>query len=34
MKTLIIYATKHGFAEKCIKLLKDKKIKRTIPRLV
>ncbi|MFT8315355.1 MAG: flavodoxin domain-containing protein [Clostridium sp.] len=24
MKTLIIYATKHGFAEKCSKLLKDK----------
>lgn len=24
MKTLIVYATKHGFAEKCSKLLKDK----------
>lgn len=24
MKTLIVYATKHGFSEKCSKLLKDK----------
>ena len=24
MRTLIVYATKHGFAEKCSKLLKDK----------
>lgn len=24
MKTMIVYATKHGFAEKCSKLLKDK----------
>lgn len=24
MKTLIVYATKHGFAEKCSELLKDK----------